>query len=105
MKNRRRASAFLLVLTLLGPLLSGCAKATGASRPAAVDDAVVTTRVKTAFINDPMVGGARIDVDTFNGVVTLSGRVQNKEQETKALEIARTIRGVSDVKSALQIQP
>ena len=46
-------------------------------------DATITTRVKTVFINDPVVGMARIDVDTFKGVVTLSGRVKSKEEEAK----------------------
>ena len=50
-------------------------------------------------------GGLRIDVDTFKGVVTLSGRVKTKEEEAKAMELARKIRGVTDVKSSLQIQP
>jgi osmotically-inducible protein OsmY len=105
MTNRRRVSTLLLALALLGPLLSGCAKANGPVRAGAVDDAILTTRVKTVFINDPVIGDARIDVDTFKGVVTLSGRVTNKEQEAKAIELARTIRGVTDVKSSLQIQP
>jgi osmotically-inducible protein OsmY len=37
--------------------------------------------------------------------VTLSGRVKSKEEEAKAIEIARTISGVTDVKSSLQIEP
>ncbi|MBA3888721.1 MAG: BON domain-containing protein, partial [Acidobacteria bacterium] len=47
----------------------------------------------------------RIDVDTFKGVVTLSGRVKSKEEEQKAIELARQIRGVTDVRSTLQIEP
>jgi osmotically-inducible protein OsmY len=61
--------------------------------------------VKTAFINDPVVGALRIDVDTFKGVVTLSGRVKSKDEEAKAIALARTISGVTDVKSTLQIEP
>ena len=38
-----------------------------------MDDPTITMRVKTAFINDPVVGVARIDVATFKGVVTLLG--------------------------------
>ena len=71
---------------------------------APVDDATITTRVKTAFINDPVVGAAKIDVDTFKGVVTLSGRVKDKDEEQKAIALARSIRGVTDVKSSLQVQ-
>ena len=61
--------------------------------------------MKTSLLNDPVVGGLRIDVDTFKGVVTLSGRVKTKEEEAKAIALARQISGVVDVKSTLQIQP
>jgi osmotically-inducible protein OsmY len=83
------------------PLLSACGKTVGET----IDDATITTRVKTAFINDPVVGAARIDVDTFKGVVTLSGRVKSKDEEAKAIAIARSVNGVSQVKSTLQIEP
>ncbi|HEU4938488.1 MAG TPA: BON domain-containing protein [Vicinamibacterales bacterium] len=101
---KRWASA-LLVLTLTAPLTTACgAAATRANVSAPVDDATITTRVKTAFINDPVVGAAKIDVDTFKGVVTLSGQVKNKDEEQKAISLARSIRGVTDVKSTLQVQ-
>ena len=70
-----------------------------------IDDATITTRVKTSLLNDPDVGGMRIDVDTFKGVVTLSGRVKTREEEAKAVALARKISGVTEVKSTLQIQP
>ena len=100
MKHRKPAS-ILLALILIAPLLAACGKTVGET----IDDATITTRVKTAFINDPLVGGLRIDVDTFKGVVTLSGRVKSKDEEQKAIQIARKISGVVDVKSTLQIQP
>jgi osmotically-inducible protein OsmY len=106
MKKLQSAPAILLAMTLIAPVVhSACARPNGKSASAAIDDATVTTRVKTAFINDPVVGGARIDVDTFKGVVTLSGEVKSKDDEAKAIALARTIRGVSDVKSTLKIQP
>jgi osmotically-inducible protein OsmY len=92
----------LLIVALLAPLLlAACGKTVGET----IDDATITTRVKTSLLNDPDVGGLRIDVDTFKGVVTLSGRVKTKEEEAKAVALARKIGGVSEVKSALQIQP
>lgn len=101
MKTHKPFTAFLLVLTLLAPLLvSACGKSVGET----IDDATITTRVKTSLLNDPDVGGLRIDVDTFKGVVTLSGRVKSKEEEAKAVALARKIGGVSDVKSTLQVQ-
>ena len=99
--QRHRFTAFLIALTIALPIIAACGKTVGET----IDDATITTRVKTAFINDPVVGALRIDVDTFKGVVTLSGRVKSKDEETKALALARTIHGVKDVKSTLQIEP
>jgi hyperosmotically inducible periplasmic protein len=101
MKTTRSRFIALVAIVLLAPmLLGGCGRAVSET----ADDATITTRVKTSFINDPVVGGLRIDVDTFKGVVTLSGRVKSKEEEQRAIELARQVRGVTEVKSALQIE-
>jgi osmotically-inducible protein OsmY len=95
-------SSTFLAIVLIAPLLfSACGKTISDT----IDDATITTQVKTAFINDPLVGVARIDVQTLKGVVTLSGRVKTKEEETKAIALARSIKGVVDAKSTLQIAP
>ena len=101
MKMSRYFSTLMLVFVLVAPLLvSACGKTVGET----IDDATITTRVKTAFINDPAVGALKIDVDTFRGVVTLSGAVKSKDEEAKAIALARSINGVTDVKSTLQVQ-
>lgn len=97
---KNKLFAALLALVLVAPL-AGCGKTVGDT----IDDATITTRVKTAFVNDPMVGALRIDVDTFKGLVTLSGRVKSKDEEAKAMALARKIKGVTDVKSTLVIEP
>ena len=101
---RSTIGMWLLAATLAGtatlPAL-GCGKTVGET----VDDATITTRVKTALLNDPDVGGLKIDVDTFNGVVTLSGAVKTQAEQQKAIAIARRTDGVKDVKSTLQINP
>jgi osmotically-inducible protein OsmY len=102
MKRSRYATTLLLALVMIAPLLL---LACGKTVCETIDDATVTTRVKTAFINDPAVGAMRIDVDTFKGVVTLSGSVKSKDEEAKAIALARSVHGVTDVKSTLQIQP
>jgi osmotically-inducible protein OsmY len=94
-------AALLAAVLVVLPLLAACGKTVGDT----IDDATITARVKTAFVNDPVIGAARIDVDTFKGVVTLSGRVKSKDEEAKAISLAKSIRGVIDVKSTLQIQP
>jgi len=90
--------AFLLVFAVLA---TSCGKTVGET----IDDATITTRVKTALLNDPDAGGMKIDVDTFKGVVTLSGSVKTAAEEQKAVAIARRTSGVSDVKSTLQVNP
>jgi osmotically-inducible protein OsmY len=102
MRKSSYATAILLVIVFVAPLLlASCGKTVGDT----IDDATITTRVKTALLNDPDVGGLRIDVDTFKGVVTLSGAVKTAAERDKAIAIARRIGGVTDVKSTLQIQP
>ena len=57
------------------------------------------------MLNDPSVGGLRIDVDTFKGVVTLSGRVKSESEKQQAVTLARRVSGVTEVKDALQVIP
>ena len=100
MRRSRLSATMLLVLALVAPLLlTACGKSVGET----VDDATITARVKTALLNDPVTGGLRIDVDTFKGVVTLSGGVKSAAERDKAVDIARKTPGVVDVKSTLQI--
>jgi hyperosmotically inducible periplasmic protein len=101
----------VLVIRNLAPLaLAGLLLATGCAHPAnpqasqAFDDADITVRVKTVFLADAVDDVAKIDVETSRGVVTLSGRVTSKAEETKAIALARTVKGVVDVKSTLQIE-
>jgi len=91
----------LLALLLAVPLTVACGKTVGET----IDDATITTRVKTAMLNDKDVGGLRIDVDTFKGVVTLSGRVKTQAEKDQAMAIARRTDGVVEVKDALQLIP
>ena len=57
------------------------------------------------MLNDPAAGGLRIDVDTFENVVTLSGRVRSRTEHDQALALARSVNGVTEVKDALQVIP
>ena len=90
-----------LLVVALALASSGCGKTVGDT----IDDATITTRVKTSLLNDPDVAGLSIDVDTFQGVVTLSGRVKTPVEQDKAARLARNTPGVISVKNALQIIP
>ena len=100
MTTNRRTILALLFALLTPLLLAACGKTVGET----IDDASITTRVKTALLNDLAVGVQRIDVDTFKGVVTLSGVVDSAEERDKAIEIAKKVEGVRDVKSTLQLK-
>ena len=90
-----------LALVLSVPLVTACGK----TFEDAIDDTTITTRVKTAMLNDPAVGGLRIDVDTFRGIVTLSGRVKSQTEREQAVTLARSVLGVAGVKDAMQEIP
>ncbi len=66
-------------------------------------DKEITLRIKSKLIQDPELKALSIDVDTVNGVVTLTGVVENKMQKRRALEIATSVKGVKKVIDNLQI--
>jgi osmotically-inducible protein OsmY len=98
---RKLSYRLVLALVLAGFVAGACGKTVGET----IDDTTITTRVKTAMLNDPNVGGLRIDVDTFKGAVTLSGRVKSQAEHDQAIALARSVSGVTEVKDALQIMP
>lgn len=101
MRKLNYGMSVLLALVLAALFTVSCGKTVGE----AIDDTTITTRVKTAMLNDPAVGGLRIDVDTFKGVVTLSGRVTSQAERDQAIGLARQVDGVVEVKDALQVIP
>jgi hyperosmotically inducible periplasmic protein len=70
-----------------------------------VTDAEITSAVKTKLLADTTVGGLKIDVDTKNGVVTLSGDVKSAAERTQAVHLARETKGVKKVVSKLTLEP
>lgn len=78
---------------------------TSADASEQMGDAWITTKVKADLMVTEGVAGTAIDVDTENGVVTLNGTVESKAEADKAVEIAKGIRGVTDVKSQLKVAP
>jgi len=70
---------------------------------AAVGDAALTAKVKTKFLADTSISGLKIDVDTKNDVVTLSGTVPTAAEKRKAVEVARATDGVKSVVDNLKV--
>jgi hyperosmotically inducible periplasmic protein len=98
-QHRTILSLALIALFILPLTFAACGKTVGET----IDDATITARVKTALLNDPQVGGLKIDVDTTKGVVTMSGIVKSQAEEQRAVQLARQVDGVKDVKSTLQV--
>jgi len=67
-----------------------------------VEDTVLTTKVKAAILNEPGLKSAEINVETFKGVVQLSGFVSEKQDIAKAGAVARSVKGVQSVKNDLR---
>jgi hyperosmotically inducible protein len=98
----RAPFSFALIALFVLPLtFAACGKTVGET----IDDATITAKVKTALLNDPQVGGLKIDVDTTKGVVTMSGIVKTPAEAERAVQLARQQGGVKDVKSTLQVGP
>ena len=67
-----------------------------------IDDAGITMRVKARLLDDPIVKGLQIDVDTREGVVFLTGSVAGDAERKQAIELARTTEGVKGVEANFQ---
>ncbi len=72
---------------------------------ASMDDQAITTRVRTALLNEPNLAARDIGVATVQHVVTLSGTVPTAAERDRAIAVARGAGGVSDVHSELRVQP
>ncbi len=72
---------------------------------AVVDNATLTTKVKTALLADSEVKGTQINVDSNSGVVKLTGTVDTPAQVTRAVEVAKGVQGVQRVENNLASSP
>jgi hyperosmotically inducible protein len=96
------ARIVLLICAVAAPALGACGSSGAVHNT--IDDATISTRVKTALLNEPDVAALRITVTSSGGVVTLSGAVKTAGEEQRAIAVARSIEGVRDVKSQLKIE-
>ncbi|MBP1150119.1 MULTISPECIES: BON domain-containing protein [unclassified Methylocaldum] len=76
-----------------------------ASTGTVIDDTVITTKIKAAYVRDPVVGALDIHVDTIKGVVYLSGLANSEAEKEKAATLAKTVEGVVEVKNNIQVKP
>ena len=91
----------LVVMVAVLSVLSGCRSMTGKSAGTNIDDASITTAVKSKLVADKASNLTRVNVDTNNGTVYLNG---SAEQRARAEQIAREAKGVRNVVNNLQVQ-
>jgi osmotically-inducible protein OsmY len=102
-----KSASFLALIGALavGGLATGCApKATPETTGQYVDDAVVTTKVKSALLGDDAVKSLEIKVETHQGIVQLSGFVDTSIQKSAAGKDASGVPNVKDVKNDLIVK-
>ena len=97
---------FAAVLAASLFVLSGCAVTRGQETVGAyVDDATITTKVKTGFVDNRDVDAASIKVETLNGTVQLTGFAKNGTERATAETIARNVSGVRSVRNEIIVRP
>jgi osmotically-inducible protein OsmY len=69
----------------------------------AIDDATITTKVKSALLNEPGMKSMTISVDTEKGIVTLSGKADTQVKIDKAIKLAEAVEGVQSVSNKLVV--
>jgi len=104
---RRTLGAICVALCLSVPVLwAGCAStSTHESTGEYVDDSAITVKVKTQLAADKMLSLFQINVETYKGVVQLSGFVNSQEAAEHAAGIARQVKDVVEVKNSLIVKP
>jgi hyperosmotically inducible protein len=99
--NKRVQS--LLAVLIVSLLMASCQATTGRTAGRNVDDAALTASVNAALVADKPSNFTRIDVDTTNGVVSLTGTVETPQQRTRAEQLASRVDGVKRVVNNLQV--
>jgi osmotically-inducible protein OsmY len=71
-----------------------------------VDGSVVTAQVKAKLANDPDTSALDINVKTIQGgIVQLSGSAKSQHEKNRAAELARTVKGVTEVRNNITVVP
>ena len=101
---KRLIQAFVMAVAVAAGI-TGCAVTGGQETTGEyVDDATITTRVKTRFAKDPTVSAMRINVETMKGVVQLNGNAESQAERDQAAQLASSVPGVTKVENNLRVE-
>ena len=98
-----RALKRLAVTVAVLLLITGCQAMTGRTMGENIDDSYITSSVKTKLASDKLVSLTRVEVETNNGVVYLTGQVETAEQRSHVGSLASQVGGVKKVVNNLQV--
>jgi osmotically-inducible protein OsmY len=104
MKKRNFVIHCLVLLMLIATFTACASTRTHESTGEYVDDSVITTKVKAKLADDDFFKSFQISVETYKGIVQLSGFVNSQQAVNKAGEIVRTVQGVKSVKNDLIVK-
>jgi hyperosmotically inducible protein len=104
MTNFSRKFAALASATVLAVTLGCASTSKQESTGQYMDDTVITSKVKAAMLEDPVTKVLQVNVETYKGVVQLSGFVESQAIATRAVEVTRGVGGVTSVKNDIRIR-
>lgn len=104
MKSFKFLSALALATFLVS--IVGCGSSTPRKETTAeyIDDSYLTTKVKAAILRQPVLKSSDINVESYKGVVQLSGFVNSRSDINRAVEVTRTVRGVKSVRNDIRLK-
>lgn len=104
MKRTKSITKYLMAALLLLAFSACASSPTSRSTGTYVDDQAITAKVKTELIANKDTKALQIEVETYRGVVQLSGFVDNEKSKETAEGLARGVKGVVDVKNDLNVR-
>ncbi|RJP93907.1 MAG: BON domain-containing protein [Desulfobacteraceae bacterium] len=104
MKKSNFIRYFFIGLVLVGFITACAATRNQESTGEYVDNSVLTSKVKAEIFNDPMLKVLQINVESYKGVVQLSGFVDSPQASARAEQIAKSVRGVESVENSIVVK-
>jgi osmotically-inducible protein OsmY len=104
MKKRNILIGYFVLVMLITTLVACASTSKQSGTGEYVDDSVITTKVKSLLAADDFLKSFEISVETYKGIVQLSGFVDSQKAIDKAGEIVSSVKGVKSVKNNLNVK-
>lgn len=97
-------TAMFAAVVFVGAMAAGCAPVEERQSGESIDDAWITSKVKGAFVKNPVLTANEITVETYKGQVQLGGFVADAGDVGRAAAVAGGVKGVKSVRNDIQIR-